>query len=101
MRFIATVRLPVEPFNSLVMEGSAGKLIGKILEENKPEHVYFTETNGERSCIMIVNVDDASQIPAISEPWYLSFEADVEYRIAMTPEDLMKSNLEALGNKWK
>jgi len=101
MKFIVTVKLPVEPFNSLVIEGQAGKLIGNILDEIKPEHVYFTENNGERSAVMIVNVTDASQIPSFSEPWYLVFEADVEYRIAMTPEDLMKSNLDALGSKWK
>ena len=28
-----------------------------------------------------------------NEPWYLAFNADVEFRIAMTPEDLKKTGL--------
>jgi hypothetical protein len=28
-----------------------------------------------------------------NEPWYLAFNADVEFRIAMTPEDLKKAGL--------
>jgi hypothetical protein len=43
---------------------------------------------------------DPSQIPAIAEPWFLTFNADVKFRIAMTPEDLKKSNLDEFGKKW-
>jgi len=75
--------------------------MGKILEETKPEHVYFTEQNGNRGVLMIVEVEDASKIPALAEPWYLNFEADIEYRIAMTPEDLHKADLDTIGKKWK
>jgi hypothetical protein len=43
---------------------------------------------------------DASKIPLLSEPWFLTFNADVKCRIAMTPEDLKKGGLDALGKKW-
>jgi hypothetical protein len=36
----------------------------------------------------------------LAEPWFLTFNAQVEFRVAMTPEDLARSNLEALGKKW-
>jgi len=45
-------------------------------------------------------VNHASDIPALAEPWFLQFDADVEMRIAMTPEDLGKSGLDALGKTW-
>ncbi len=35
-----------------------------------------------------------------AEPWFLTFNADCEFRIAMTPEDLAKVGLEELGKKW-
>ena len=43
---------------------------------------------------------DPSKIPALAEPWFLTFNADVELRVAMTPEDLARAGLEALGKKW-
>jgi len=47
-----------------------------------------------------VEVANASDIPSIAEPWFLNFEAICEFRIAMTPDDLMKSNLTKLAEKW-
>lgn len=38
--------------------------------------------------------------PAVSEPWFLAFNADVEFRIVMTPEDLRKAGLGDVGRKW-
>jgi len=100
MRLLMNVTLPAEPFNSAVRDGSAGKKIKKILDAIKPEAAYFTESGGDRAGVLVVDVKDASDIPALAEPWYLSFDAEVEFRVAMTPEDLAKSNLGALGKKW-
>jgi len=33
-------------------------------------------------------------------PIFLNFNADCEFRIAMSPEDLGKANLDELGKKW-
>jgi hypothetical protein len=64
------------------------------------EAVYFCEHNGQRGGTLVVNLDDPSGIPALAEPWFLTFNANVEFRVAMTPEDLSRSNLEALGKQW-
>jgi hypothetical protein len=49
---------------------------------------------------LVVNVDDASKIPTYAEPWFLTFDADVKFRPVMTPDDLSRAGLEALGKKW-
>ncbi len=72
----------------------------KILDELKPEAVYFTDNNGRRSAIMIVDLADASRLPFYTEPWFLTFNADIRARLVMTPEDLGKAGLEELGRKW-
>ncbi len=100
MRMMLNVTFPNEPFNTAVCEGTVGPMIKRILEETKPEAVYFTEIDGLRGAVLIVNVDSASQIPSLSEPWFLNFDADCKFRIVMTPEDLMKSGLDELGKKW-
>lgn len=100
MRMILNVELPHEPFNTLVREGSAGAKIRNILEAIKPEAVYFTEQDGHRGAVLVVNVERASQVPALAEPWFLTFDADCKFRIAMTPEDLQQAGLEDLGKQW-
>lgn len=100
MRMLMTVKIPNTEFNAALKNGSASKTMNRILEECGPEAVYFTEDEGLRGAILVVNVDDPSQIPRLAEPWFLSFNACVEFRIVMTPEDLRKSGLDDLGKKW-
>jgi hypothetical protein len=100
MRILLDITIPHEPFNSLARQGSVGKKLGAILEAIKPESVYFTEQDGKRGAMIVVNLADASQIPSVAEPWFLGFNADVKCRIAMTPGDLKKASLGALGKKW-
>jgi hypothetical protein len=100
MRILLQVNLPHKPFNAAVKDGTAGKKMQRILEDAKPEAVYFTEIDGQRCAMLIVNLDDPSKIPTYAEPWFLTFEADVKFRPVMTPEDLGRADLEALGKKW-
>ena len=100
MKMLVNVTCPIEPFNSMVRNGTAGEIIGRVIDDIKPESIYFTELEGNRGAVMIVDVPDASHIPAIAEPWFLNFDAICEFRIAMTPDDLMKANLTKLAEKW-
>ncbi len=100
MRMILTVKLPVDPFNTAVRDGNVGKTIARILDKTKPETVYFTEFDGRRGAFMIYNVDNPSQIPSLAEPWFLNFNAECHFQIAMNPDDLQKAGLEELGKKW-
>ena len=100
MRMLMIVRIPHEPFNTLVKEGTVGKIIRKILDDLKPESIYFTEQGGTRGAVAVINVDDPSRIPSFSEPFFLNFNADCEFRIAISPEDLGKAGLDELGKKW-
>jgi len=100
MRFLLHVKFPVEQFNAAVRDGSAGKKLERILAAIKHESVYFTEYDGRRGAVMAINLDDPSQIPAVAEPWFLLFNATCELHAAMTPQDLAKAGLDALGKKW-
>jgi hypothetical protein len=100
MRMLLDVVFPHEPFNALVRKGTAGGVIGKILEAIKPEAAYFTEQDGHRGAVLVINLEDPSQIPALAEPWFLNFQADCKFRVMMTPEDLRRAGLDELGKKW-
>ena len=100
MRMIMNISFPNDLFNAAVKSGAAGTRLRMILEDARPEAGYFTEQHGRRCAIMVVNVEDQSKIPALAEPWFLSFNAEVRFGIAMTPADLEKAGLEELGRKW-
>lgn len=101
MRMMLTASLPHEPFNTLVKENKAGQIIKKILDELKPEAVYFTEQHGTRCAVLIIDVAEPSRVPSFSEPFFLHFNADCRFRIVMSPADLGQAGLDELGKKWR
>ncbi len=100
MRMLVDFNFPLEPFNTLVRNGTVGQKIQQILEDIKPEAVYFSERNGMRGGILIVDVADPSRVPAIAEPFFLTFNASVEFHVVMGPEDLARAGLDELGKKY-
>lgn len=101
MRMLLSVTFPPEPFNTLVKEKKAGQIINRILSELEPETAYFTEENGSRGAVLTINVSEPSRIPFFAEPFFLEFNADCRFRIAMTAEELAKADLDSIGSKWK
>jgi hypothetical protein len=100
MKILLKIRLDHETFNAAVKDGSAGTKTTAILDETKPEAVYFTEMNGGRTVIMIADLKSPSMVPALAEPWFLTFNADVEFHVVMSAEDLQLAGLDKLGEKW-
>src|SRR2546421_13007318 len=82
--------MPVEAGNAAARENGF-KAIQSILQEQKPEAAYFIAEDGKRTALLIMNMDDASQLPAIAEPWFLALNAGIEVTPAMLPEDLQKA----------
>ncbi len=91
MRFLVKARMDIEAANALASAGKLGSTIQSILEDLKPEAAYFVADEGQRTAILVINMEDASQIPAIAEPWFLAFNAEIEATPAMVAEDLEKA----------
>ena len=66
----------------------------------KPDAAYFITMNGKRGGIMVVNMNDPSEMPSLAEPWFLLFNAGVQFSPFMSPEDLAKSGLDQLDKTW-
>jgi len=91
MRFLLKVTIPAESGNAAAKAGRLGETIQSILTDLKPEAVYFSDSDGQRAGFIFLEMQDASQIPAIAEPWFLAFNASVEIHPVMVPEDLAKA----------
>ncbi|MBY4677629.1 panthothenate synthetase [Marinobacterium arenosum] len=100
MKTVVNFEFPIEPFNTLVRNGTAGQLLEEVLEEIKPEAVYFYAPHGCRGGTMVVDLADPSQIPSIAEPLFLKFDAKCQFYPAMTPEALADAGLAELGKRW-
>ena len=102
MRFLIKVNMQVEAANAAVRAGTLGSTIQSILADLKPEAAYFAADNGQRTGFLIVEMKSASQIPAIAEPWFLAFNASIEFHPVMVPEDLAEASsaIEAAAKRF-
>ena len=102
MRFLLKLDFPTEAGNALVADPEFGHKMQTLLSDIKAEVAYFTAVNGHRGGYIVVNMDDASQLPAIAEPIFQWLKADIEVTPVMLPEDLGKAgpSIEAAVRKW-
>ena len=94
MKFIVEASFPLEPFNTYVRQGVAGEKIGTVLGAIAPEVVYFTDHGPGRGATLVVDLENFDQLPHVTEPLMLTFDAAVHYRIAIAPDELQAAGLE-------
>ncbi len=110
MRFMLSFRVPTDKGNAAIKEGPFFQTQQSIMEELNPEAAYFTDTeaayftdvDGARGGYLIVNMDDASQLPAMAEPLFFGLGATIQVHLVMTAEDLQKATpaLEQAAQKY-
>jgi hypothetical protein len=103
MKYIMKVRFPSgEEGNKILKDPNFGKKMQDLLAEVKAEAAYFSTICGSRGGYIIVNMDDASQMPAIAEPFFIWLKADIDFLPVMTIQDLGKAgpSIEAAFKKW-
>ena len=77
-------------------DGRLPKVMQSTVEQLKPEAAYFGPDGGQRTALIVFDMDDPSQLPAISEQFFSEFNATVEFFPVMDRADLERS-LSALG----
>jgi hypothetical protein len=102
MRFIVTAKMPVEAGNQLIATAQMGPKVQQMMADLNPEAAYFSLKDGCRCAYIVINVNDASELPAKLEPFFLATKAEVTCDVAMTPEDLGKgmANMEEVVKKY-
>ena len=102
MKYLMKVKFPNEYGNNRLKDPGFGHKMKELLAEVKAEAAYFTTICGDRGCYLVVNINDASQIPALAEPFFFWLHAEIEFLPVMTPEDLGKAGpaIEAAFKKW-
>ena len=83
--------MPIDKGNEALSDPQFGQKMNALLAEIKAEAAYFTAVDGQRGGYVILNMNDASEMPGISEPFFLWLNADLEFFPVMKPEDLAKA----------
>ena len=103
MRVMLSFSIDPERGDALIKEGRMGETMETILQALQPEAAYFTDVEGTRGGYLIIDMEDGSQMPAMTEPLLLGLGATVHMQPVMTPEDLRGAAGEALqrmGQKY-
>jgi hypothetical protein len=103
MRILLRCSFDPEKTDALIKEGRLGETMAPILEDLRPEAAYFTDVDGTRGGYIVVDMEDASQMPAMTEPLLLGLGATIHMQPVMTPEDLQGAAgeaLEQMGQKY-
>jgi hypothetical protein len=90
MRMMIRIKIPVETGSQAIRDGTLQKTIMEALERLKPEAAYFFPEHGLRTSLMVVDIKDSSEIPAIAEPFFSKLNAALEIFPVMNAEDLKK-----------
>jgi hypothetical protein len=74
--------------NAAIKDGSLTKIMQSALEGLKPEAAYFTAQEGKRTALIVFDLQNASDIPSIAEPFFMGLNASVDFSPCMNAEDL-------------
>ncbi|WP_328341531.1 hypothetical protein OG873_22905 [Streptomyces violaceus] len=96
MRVLLKASMDTEKANEAIRNGTLAKLIQESVEQIKPEAAYFTTDHGKRTAYMVFDMQDSSQMPVLSEPFFLHLGAEITYTPVMNMEDVQKG-LSQLG----
>ncbi|MBY8341275.1 hypothetical protein LXH13_19595 [Streptomyces spinosirectus] len=96
MRVLLKATMDTEKGNEAIRNGTLAKLVQESMEQIKPEAAYFTSDHGRRTAYIVFDMQDSSQMPVISEPFFLNLDAEVTLTPVMNMEDVQKG-LSQLG----
>ncbi|MEU0738714.1 hypothetical protein [Streptomyces sp. NPDC006134] len=96
MRVLLKATLDTEKANEVIRSGKMPERMKAILDQLKPEAAYFGPLGGRRTALLILDMQDSSDLPPTGEPFFTQLNAEVEVTPIMNAEDLQKG-LSRLG----
>ena len=98
MRMMMKVKMDAAAASKAIQDGRMPQVMQATMELLKPEAAYFGPDGGQRTAFIVFQMDDPSQLPAISEPLFREFNATIDIFPVMDGEDLQRG-LSTLASK--
>jgi len=96
MRTLVKIVIPTASGNAAIKNGVLPRVIQRALETLKPEAAHFTTEDGKRTMLMVLDLQNSSDLPSIAEPFFSALDAEVSFSPAMNANDL-KTGLSQLS----
>ena len=96
MRMMMKIKMDTEAGSRAIADGSIAQLMGEQLPRLQPEAAYFGPEDGVRTAFVVFNLEDPSQLPSLTEPFFSKLKATIEMFPVMNQEDLQRG-LQQLG----
>ena len=90
MRFLIRAKTPTDAGNKVVQDPNFLTKLGEYMNKVKPEAAYFMPIEGHRAGAFIVNVESNEQIPAIVEPLFQWWGANIDVVPVMNFDELKR-----------
>ncbi|MDT0380390.1 hypothetical protein RM572_16670 [Streptomyces sp. DSM 42041] len=90
MRMLLKARLRTEQGNRAIQSGEMEKTLLALLEDLKPEAAYFVPDEGKRCALIFFDMEDSWELPRITEPFFMEYDAEVSIQPAMNVEDAQR-----------
>jgi hypothetical protein len=92
MKFILRLHLPPEYGNKMLQDSNFSNKIERVLNQIKPEAVYFALAEGERGIYMIVNLPSDEMMGTVIEPLWTIFncKSHINFTPVMELSDIQK-----------
>jgi hypothetical protein len=91
LRVLIRAMIPTTAGNKMVKEPNFLKNLQDYVKKFNCEASYFLEVNGNRTMVFVLDLPSPDMIPAIAEPLFQNFEANVEIHPSMNLNDLEKA----------
>ncbi|MFF8376037.1 hypothetical protein ACF07V_07915 [Streptomyces sp. NPDC015661] len=90
MRMLLKITMDTSASNEAIRQGKLLNTLESTLRELDAEAAYFTVEDGCRTGYIFFDLADPSQMPKISEPFFMGLDARIHYSPVMNPEELRK-----------
>jgi hypothetical protein len=97
MRMMLKAVIDTEAGNEAARNGQLPKITRGLVEQLHAEAAYFLPEDGQRSCLVVFDMTDSSQIPVIVEPLFLGANARVTLVPCMNLDDVERGMSEAFS----
>ena len=90
MRMMMKMQMDTEAASKAVAEGGLPQFMQEMMGRLKPEAAYFGPEDGVRTAFIVFDLQDPSELPEISEPFFSKLKANIKMFPVMDREDLQK-----------
>lgn len=87
MRVLMTIKMDTEKANKAIVADKLAKAMQPI-ERLKPEAAFFGARDGKRTGFVVFDLENASDIPSIAEPFFQELNAEIEFIPVMNVDEV-------------